>query len=63
MSLKTEKRAESIAEWMCRERKLPPGMRELLLNDAYNLIYFGNESELARIERAIAKAKSKKRKS
>ena len=54
-----EKRTEAIAKELCKERGMPLGMMELLLHDAYQLVYFGDKKELKRIEDKIKKRKKK----
>lgn len=62
MSIETEKRTEAIAEIMCKERGLPVGMKELMLGEAYDLLFFGDEKELERIESKIKRTKKGARK-
>lgn len=57
-----EIRTTAIAKQLCKERRIPVAMWELVLGDAYNLVYFGDLKELARIESRIEKSKTKKRK-
>ena len=56
-----EKRTEAIAKQMCKEQGLPVAMMELMLQDAYQLVYFGDKKELKRIEDKIKKKKVKKK--
>lgn len=60
MSKDIEKRTEEIAKVMCKERGLPVRMMELMLPDAYLLVYFGDKKELKRIEDKIKKRKKAK---
>lgn len=61
MSLETEKRTEAIARVMAKEAGHPCAMMELYLGDAYQLLFFGDKKELARIEAKIPKAKKRKK--
>lgn len=60
MGIEIEKRTEAIARQMCKERGFPVSMMELMLGDAYNLVYFGDKKELKRIESAITKKSKRK---
>jgi hypothetical protein len=41
-----ERLVEKLSRQLCRERKMPTAMRELLFGEVYNLIYFGNKVTL-----------------
>lgn len=53
--LSIEQRTTAIAKVMAKEKGLPVSMWELVLGDAYNLVYFGDPKELERIEKKIKK--------
>lgn len=55
-----EVRTEKVATMLAKERGMPRAMRELMLAEAYDMLYFGDAKKFEALERAYDDANKKR---